>query len=596
MADAALERLVNVVTLLAAHPEPLEREEIVRLVPGFPSGEAAAAKAFERVKETARSLGIGIEAVTLPGRSRVGYRLGERSPRVALSQAEARALEGVLGVVRVAGTEEGLARIGLALGAPPAPQRRSLLLEMPPALAEALAQREAVELGYRDRRRRVVPVGVVARWGHAYLVGIEAGTAKTFRLDRLEGEVRRLGPAGEVRVGDLGGVLAEHPRELFDEEPTEVRLAGPSERLAAVGADPASGVLRARNLDVVVADVILHDLVVLGPESVRRALLERLAAARRALDREPAPLGRLPRPRRANLAERYRMLQTMLGALRERGRAPLGELASLAGATREEAAELLETASMCGLPPYSPDVLLEVLVDDPGGEVEASLARTPPRGALAVADAIAVAATLEAFAETTGGQVPEALRGLRERLRAELGVLPSLRAPEAVRLVLPLIHRAIELGACLRFAYAPIGAPSGQRLVRPRELHASDGVWYLEATSPDGRTRTFRVERMSEVALEEGCDLAEGDRSGTRSAVVAVLGVPMDGRGSLEYLLGGQLEEVEPGEVLLRAYFLGWAARVVVALAAEVRRGPEELREAARAVVGAAEERHGVLR
>ncbi|ACU53537.1 hypothetical protein Afer_0583 [Acidimicrobium ferrooxidans DSM 10331] len=591
MVDVALERLVNVVTLLAEHPTPLERDEIVRTVPGFPASDAASARAFERVKETARSLGIEIETVTLPGRSRVGYRLRPTTWQLELDDAEVAALEAALGAVWVAGVEPGLARIGLAVGAVPARGRRSSLLDAPPAIVTAIAERAVIEIGYRGERRRLAPVGIGARWGHAYLVAADDdGVIKTFRVDRIDEPIVVLEAHHEIAPVPIDEVLPRHPRELVIDRPVQVTVQGPPERLAAVGADPETGSLRAANLDVVLADVLLHDLALVGPQLARERLADRLATAERAL--AATPTAKVPRAgvERTNLATRYAMLQTMLRVLGERGRAPLSELAAVAGTTRELAAELLETASLCGLPPYSPDVLLEVLVDDPDGEVEARLERTPPRGSLAIEEAVSVGATLEALREALGGTLPPVLDRLRARIAEGLGVVPRLVTEPGERASLVTVHEAIVLGACLRFRYAPIGAPSGERRVRPREVHALDGVWYLDAVTSDGRIRTFRLDRMSELVVEAGCDIEESDRSPATTTVSFVVDVPRALEPLAEYLLGSAAEAVQGG-VLVRAHSIGWAARVVVALGATPVAGPATLFDEARAVLAAARRR-----
>jgi|GEM_PF-6591070 len=596
MVDAALERLVNVVTLLAESERPLEREEIVRLVPGFPAGDAASAKAFERVKETARSLGIVIETVTLPGRSRVGYRIPADAGCIRLCEAELRALQNALGAVQVVGAEEGLARIGLLLGARPAIGRRSELLTAPRPLLAALRERRLVHFGYRGRRREVAPLAVAARWGRGYLVALDEGVAKTFRLDRIE-EPLELGEVlAAVPSVDVVSVLPGHPRELGREAPISVVLAGPRERLAAVAANPNDGRLLVANQSILLADVVLHDLVVREPAPMVRRVGEHARRARQALLRTQRP-PRAPRPRtpRRSLPERYELLGTMLAALRDRGTMRLGALAELVGISREEALELLETASLCGLPPYSPDVLLEVLIDDAAEEVEATLRSVPPLGWLSEVDAAAVAATLAALREAHAGCLPPELEGIWDRLSHRLGnALIAAQTPREAAL-LRTVHEAIETGARLRFSYAPLGSASGERLVAPRELHALDGVWYLDARSTDGRVRTFRLDRMSELVVER----AGGPESGgsaeeprpSRPLVRAVLGVPEDLRPLADYVLGvGAVEE--DGSVQLEAYRLGWAARAVVALAAEVWAGPGELIEEAVRVADALAARH----
>ncbi len=594
MADVALERFVNVVALLAAHREPLDRDEIIREVPGFPAGAAARARAFERVKETARSVGIEIETVVLPGRSHVGYRLATREVDLELEPSELEALQAALGAIRIEGAEAGLARLGLALGAAPARRGRSELLEAPPQLLEALARRRWISFGYRGRRRAVAPVGMVARWGHAYVAAWEAGQLKTFRLDRLEPPLSVCAEEVEEAPVELRTLLPEHPRDVGDSETVVLRVHGPRERLSAVGADPSSGELRARNLDVVLADVIVHDLELVAPADLRRRLLRVLAEAEGALDSSaPAsPPQAAPRRRRrlGDLGERYSTLVTLLGLLRDRGSASVAELAAAAGITREEAVELLETASLCGLPPYSPDVLLEVIVEEQ--DVTASLAWVPPKGSLAYEEALAVSATLAALREAFAGTLPPVLEGLAERLRRLLGPAGYVSLGSGAAPALATLRTAIALGACVRFAYAPLGRASGERVARPREVYATDGVWYLDAVSSDGRVRTFRLDRLSELRVEPGCDLAASGSDRAPQPLHVVIAPSRDREHIADYVIG-PVGEQRGDSLVLEARSIEWAARVVVALAARILEGPAELVDAARRVARLARQRHG---
>jgi len=66
---------------------------------------------------------------------------------------------------------------------------------------------------------------------------------------------------------------------------------------------------------------------------------------------------------------RLRRLLAMVAWLAQRGTSTLTELADRFGMSEIEVEEELLLASMCGLPPYSPDQLIDFLISD--GVVEA---------------------------------------------------------------------------------------------------------------------------------------------------------------------------------------------------------------------------------
>ena len=68
-------------------------------------------------------------------------------------------------------------------------------------LFEAVRTHAAATFAYRTEERRVAPVGLWFRFGHWYLVAWDLGRAavRTFRVDRIEGEVSR-GEAGGAVV------------------------------------------------------------------------------------------------------------------------------------------------------------------------------------------------------------------------------------------------------------------------------------------------------------------------------------------------------------------------------------------------------------
>ena len=98
---------------------------------------------------------------------------------------------------------------------------------------------------------------------------------------------------------------------------------------------------------------------VLGPDAVRAevvAWLEAMAAAGGGMTT------------RADAGSRLLRLLAVLTWLARQGRAPVSELSERFGLEPDELIADLELAACCGLPPYSPDQLMEIIVDDAGGD------------------------------------------------------------------------------------------------------------------------------------------------------------------------------------------------------------------------------------
>jgi proteasome accessory factor B len=247
MADP-LERRVNLLALLLETSEPLSFEQIANeLVGQYPEGEAARRGAFERDKAELRSLGVPIEQKVLEGEragataywiDRAGYEL----PDLGLTPDEREALQLAVAAVRVGGDTGGLAllKLGAGDGEGEAGPLVAALPTLPalPVLFDANARRASVRFGYHGRPRSVDPYGLLTRDGFWYLVGLEheSGLRKTYRVDRIEGEVE-VGEGGAVEVPagfDVATAVADDPKQLGEGDPAEALVAVDGLRAASV--------------------------------------------------------------------------------------------------------------------------------------------------------------------------------------------------------------------------------------------------------------------------------------------------------------------------------------------------------------------------
>ncbi|MBT0995155.1 WYL domain-containing protein [Cellulomonas sp. DKR-3] len=218
--DAA-ERLLNLLIALVNSRGRMTKEQVRASVAGYadaPSDESFE-RMFERDKDTLRELGIPLVTVTDPGHGDdIGYRIDLETyalPPIDLTAAE-------LGVLTLAAqtwqdrtmrgdTARALTKLR-AVGQGPgetdlvaglAPRVRSGGGAFAPLL-DAAQERQAVRFTYRAantgevRERRVEPWQLLARRGGWVLVGrdLDRGASRSYRLSRIEGAVRPVGPPG----------------------------------------------------------------------------------------------------------------------------------------------------------------------------------------------------------------------------------------------------------------------------------------------------------------------------------------------------------------------------------------------------------------
>lgn len=194
---------------------------------------------------------------------------------------------------------------------------------------------------------------------------------------------------------------------------------------------------------------------------------------------------------------RLRRLLAVLPWLAARGGAPLEEVAAHAGMTQEEVVSLLELAACCGLPPYTPDQLIELIIFEDrveahvGPHLSRPLRFTPEEGFTLAASARAILAVPGA---DPGGALSRALSKLEVVLGEREQVTVDLDEPP----LLDQVRDAIDARASLDLDYYSASRDEvTERRVDPYRAFSSGGHWYLEAMCHlAGGTRTFRVDRI----------------------------------------------------------------------------------------------------
>lgn len=196
-------------------------------------------------------------------------------------------------------------------------------------------------------------------------------------------------------------------------------------------------------------------------------------------------------------AGRLRRLLAILTWLAQEGEAPIDEVATRFDLTPSALVAELEMAACYGVPPYSPDQLLEIIVTDETVSTRVGTALARPRR-LSPREGLALAASARALLAVPGSDDSGALSRALAKLDRALGgpsVDVELDAPE----LLDAVRHAVDRGERLAITYYSASTDqTGERTITPRHLFASEGHWYVDAWCEvaDG-VRRFRVDRIA---------------------------------------------------------------------------------------------------
>lgn len=236
------ERIMNLTICLLMARRFVERERIRDLVEGYHGlSQDAFERTFERDKQELRALGVPVETGSndplFP--DEVGYRIRRRDfalPPLEFDAAELAALglaSDVWDSARMADTATAAVAKLRASGLDPDAARVASFAPRVAAreagfetLWRATLERQPVGFCYRGVDRVVEPWRLTSRKGAWYLFGHDRvrGEGRSFKLSRIEGEVRLVGEPGSVVTPDAA-TLAEHLNSLEQPRPTRAVVA-----------------------------------------------------------------------------------------------------------------------------------------------------------------------------------------------------------------------------------------------------------------------------------------------------------------------------------------------------------------------------------
>jgi proteasome accessory factor C len=210
----------------------------------------------------------------------------------------------------------------------------------------------------------------------------------------------------------------------------------------------------------------------------------------------------------------------------------LGEICDRFGVTRPKLLEDLEVLMLVGVPPYTPDTLIEVTIE--GDRVWLRFADvfarplhlTPEQGLALVA---AGSASQSLPGGDSVGPLATALHKLADVLGVEPGDAVSVTLGETRPGVLEALRSAATEGRRVRIDYYAYGRDERTtRDVDPYTVFAHDGAWYLRGHCHLARDRRlFRVDRVVDaVVLDEIFEPAVGGDDGDAEPIALGPEVP----------------------------------------------------------------------
>lgn len=203
---------------------------------------------------------------------------------------------------------------------------------------------------------------------------------------------------------------------------------------------------------------------------------------------------------RPNAADRARRLVALLRQLEPDTRHAIADLAAEVGSTESELAADLISLSCCGVAPYDPGDLVPIMIEDGFVEVFGELPALGGPVRLSPAEALALAAALQAAGFSAGDELTSRLlsaAGATEFDATELERTVRADAGAHGTDVYQALAQSVDDGAVVRIEYVRLGGEPSSREIEPLTLFAERGAWYVTAWCRfAGDWRTFRLDRI----------------------------------------------------------------------------------------------------
>lgn len=546
-------RLLNLVMLLLDARKPLSLDEIARRIGGFPESPGARRQAFERAKKELRDLGIPIQTRQIAGGEQYGYLIDQSEmiiPDLRLSHDEAAALAAASGMVSFDNSERNsaLSKLGCVISGQDA--TLATLPSQPKLhkLFKAIGSNNSVAFSYRSRVRDLDIYGISFKWGNWYLIGRErdSGQIKTFLVNRIESSITLTGAAMSTKPSgfDLNGYLPKNRWEIGEGAVKTALVKISTETVPLIQYDlkgqgqlvheeDGTAVLSAPVVDRnSFFDWLLSyadQVQLLGTSnlvdgftsylqnfidySIDDDLENWIISEFQVIDRSPTTIdSKQQEASSTSSAEnadlntagsKYVMLAKILPWLARIGTTTVSIIASTFGISDSDVVRLLEMAACCGVPPYTPDALLEIIVDDDGtvmSFLDMELI-TAPR-TLNTLEVMVLATTASVALEIPGidpnGHLQSALVKLQGSLSEFKRGLAEVSVDVDEPYFLETLRDAANASSSVKISYFSFSSERiSTRVVDPYLVFMESGKWYMRGFCHlAGEIRHFAVGRV----------------------------------------------------------------------------------------------------
>ena len=220
---------------------------------------------------------------------------------------------------------------------------------------------------------------------------------------------------------------------------------------------------------------------------------------------------------RVSAGHRVRRLLAMIPWMTANSPVPVEEVCRRFGVTRTALLADLEVLPFVGVPPYTPDTMIGVDIDD--DLISVHLAEPFDRPLrLSAPQALALIAAGRSIREVPGADPGDPLQRALTKVAAALGVDPErvhVELGDVERSTLDALNGAISTRRSVEIGYFSYGRDEHSvRTVDPHRLYADRGNWYLVAwchRSED--VRVFRVDRIDSIEVLDAAFTPRPDAS-----------------------------------------------------------------------------------
>jgi proteasome accessory factor C len=223
---------------------------------------------------------------------------------------------------------------------------------------------------------------------------------------------------------------------------------------------------------------------------------------------------------RPSAGDRLRRLLAILPWVAEHPGSTVDEISERFGTDPKQLLDDLNVVWMVGIPPYTPDQLIDLEIDDDRVTVNlGSFFRRPLR--LTPAQAVALVAAGQSLVSVPGtdpeGPLARGLAKLADALQVDPAEAMAVHLGDAASATVERLRAAIRDGRRVRIDYYSFGRDErSEREVDPHRVWAEGGSWYLAGWCHRAEgSRVFRLDRIDDVEVLDEATTTRAGRGET---------------------------------------------------------------------------------